>query len=318
MSHEHPARDALRGILGVIRYPGIGYESRRATWDPGALDVDLAGKVCVVTGASEGLGLGIAEALAARRATVVIASRDATRGEEAARAIAASTGAERVVFDPVDVSSVATTLAFAARIASTFGRIDVLVNNAGAVFDTERRSADDVELTFATNVLGGFVLTRALLPLLRRAAPARIVHVGSSAQYLCKLDTDALVSNCARYRGERVYAHTKRAVAELSARWAKVLEGDGITCNCMHPGLTLTPGVQRAFPVYGRTVGRALRTLAQGADTAAWLAISPAAASETGGFWFDRARQPEHVFPWTRCAEGEVDRLWSACEHLAA
>jgi NAD(P)-dependent dehydrogenase (short-subunit alcohol dehydrogenase family) len=195
--------------------------------------------------------------------------------------------------------------------------LDVLVNNVGAFFNTRRHSADGLELTFATNVLGGFALTRALLPLLRAAAPSRVVHVGSAAQHFHRLHVDRLLRGASSYVGELVYAHTKRAVAELNVRWAERLAQEGITSNCMHPGLTLTPGVARAAPIYRHATGWALRTLAQGADTAVWLAVAREVAGETGGFWFDRRRQPLHIVPWTRAPEDEVDELWAACERCS-
>jgi NAD(P)-dependent dehydrogenase (short-subunit alcohol dehydrogenase family) len=309
--------DVLRGVAGVASYPALGYVARHRGWDRTATHVDLDGKVCVVTGGSEGLGYGVASALAARHATVVVVCRDRARGEGARRSIADACGADRVVIENADVSSMRAVCELAERIGARYGRVDVLVNNAGAVFDTRRRSVDGHELTFATNVLGGFALTRALVPLLRVAAPSRVVHVGSAAQYMRRLDPEALVHPHGAYAGELVYAHTKRAVCELSARWAARLAPDRITSNVMHPGLTKTPGVERAFPIYQRAVGRVLRTLEQGADTAVWLAVARDAAEETGGFWLDRARQQEHVVPWTKVAPKVVDRLWEACERLS-
>jgi NAD(P)-dependent dehydrogenase (short-subunit alcohol dehydrogenase family) len=311
-------RDTLRGVLGVASYPALGYLVRKRAWDPAATDVDLAGKVCLVTGGSQGLGYGIASALAARGATVVIVCRDVARGEAARRSIAEVCGADRVVVAGADVSSVRAVRELAATLRASHRRLDVLVNNAGAIFEAPRRSADGLELTFATNVLGGFAVTHSLLALLRAGAPSRIVHVGSAAQYLQRLDVAALLGDGRTHVGELVYARTKRAVSELSARWAEQLAGQGITSNCMHPGLTSTPGVARAFPVYQRAAGAVLRTLEQGADTAVWLAVAEAAAGESGGFWFDRERQPEHVLPWTRSARGEIDRLWAACERWVA
>jgi NAD(P)-dependent dehydrogenase (short-subunit alcohol dehydrogenase family) len=310
--------DVLRGVAAVASYPALGYHvARRRGWDATATDVDLDGKVCVVTGGSEGLGYGIASALAARRATVVVVCRNVERGEAARRSIAEACGADRADIEHADISSVRAVHDLAERIGARYGRVDVLVNNAGAVFDTRRCSLDGLELTFATNVLGGFALTRALVPLLRVAAQSRVVHVGSAAQYMRRLDPEALLTPRGAYAGELVYAHTKRAVCELSARWAERLAPERITSNVMHPGLTATPGVARAFPVYQRAVGRALRTLEQGADTAVWLAVAGEAAGETGGFWLDRARQQEHVVPWTKVAADVVDRLWAECERLS-
>jgi len=307
-------RDACRGLLGVAGYSALGYAVRRRRWDPAATEVDLTGKVCVVTGGSLGLGIAVVRGLAERGATVVIACRNVDRGEAARRAIA---GADRIVVERMDVSSLREVKAFASRFAARFSRLDVLVNNAGALFATRGSSVDGLELTFATNVLGGYALTRALAPRLIASAPSRIIHVGSAAQYLRRLDVRELLHGPGRYVGELAYAHSKRAVGELSASWAEHLREHGVTSNCMHPGLAATPGVERSFPIYRRAAGSALRSPAQGADTAVWLAVASEAAAATGGFWLDRELQAEHVVPWTRAAPGEAARLREACERLA-
>ncbi|HEY4001181.1 MAG TPA: SDR family NAD(P)-dependent oxidoreductase [Candidatus Xenobia bacterium] len=301
--------DSVRGLLDMVSYPAIGYRWRSRYW--AAIRTDLRGKVCVVTGGSEGIGYGIAEGLAATGATVVIVCLDPHVGEAACGALGAH-------LEVGDLSSMEAVRNVAARIGARFGRVDVLVNNVGCVFRTRRQSADGVELTFATNVLSGFAMTRALRPWLLAAVPARVVHVGSSAQYLCRVDMVELLGQGRCYSADAAYGRSKRAVEELSLRWAEQLGPQGITSNCMHPGLTLTPGVARTYPLYRRVMGPWLRTRAEGADTAVWLGASQAAARENAGFWFDRRRQPEHLFSWTRATRGEVDRLWSECERLSS
>jgi NAD(P)-dependent dehydrogenase (short-subunit alcohol dehydrogenase family) len=312
---------ALRGLLSMASFPALGYLLRRRRWDDADTAVDMTGKICVVTGGSRGIGLAIARALAVRGATVTILCRDGTRGAEARDAIDAECRgagtAGRAYVEPVDVASVGAVRDFVARFRTRFARLDVLVNNAGAFFASRRRSADGLELTFATNVLGGFHLTHALFPLLSAAAPARVIHMGSAAQYFRALDVDELLSNDRPYLGEWVYAHSKRALCELNERWAAHLCRAGVTSNCTHPGLVATPGVEHGFPLYNRLFGRLLRDLDQGADTAVWLATSRAAAGVTGKLWFDRAAQPSHLLPFTRCRPAEVDRLWEACLSLS-
>jgi hypothetical protein len=89
-----------------------------------------------------------------------------------------------------------------------------------------------------------------------------------------------------------------------------------VTSSCVHPGLADTPGVEQGFPLYHRLAGPALRDAAEGADTALWLAASPAAAGRSGELWFDRAPRPAHVVPWTRSPRAEAERLWAACAAL--
>ncbi len=307
--------DALREVASAAAYPAVGHLLHRRRFRAADLDVDLGGKVSVVTGASSGLGLAIARALARLGSKVVMVSRDPARAEAARRIVGAR--AEILLADLSDVDAVHD---LAARIAARHDRVDVLVNDAGLSILDRRASAGGLELTFATNVLGGFVLTCLLLPRLRAAAEkalgGRVVHVTSAALYLTRLDTDALVSSAGRYNGALQYALTKRAQAELNALWAERLAGTGITTSSVHPGLADTPGVARGFPLYHRLAGPALRDPEQGADTAVWLAASPASAGQSGALWFERTPRPLHVVPWTRSPRAEVERLWTACAAL--
>jgi NAD(P)-dependent dehydrogenase (short-subunit alcohol dehydrogenase family) len=304
---------ALREVAGVATYPAIGHLVRRRGWDDADLAVDLAGRVAVVTGGSSGIGLAIARGLAKLGATVVIACRDRARGEGARRAVAVAAGHDRVELEIADVSSVAEVRALASRVAARHPRVHVLVNNAAVLLYDRRRSADGVEATFATNALGGFVLTHLLLPQILAAAPARVVHVTSAAIYAQRLSADALLAREGPYDGRRTYARTKRAQVELNDLWVTRLAGTGVTTACMHPGLVATPGTAVAAPLYHRLFSPILRDPDQGADTAVWLAASPAVEGRTGELWFDRAPRPAHVVPWTRAPRAEAERLWDAC-----
>ena len=318
MSQGFHLGEALRELAGVAAYPGIGHRLRRRGWDVADLDVDLRGRVCVVTGASAGIGLAVARGLGARGATVVMVCRDRGRGESARGDVEAAGG--RAELELADVASVAAVRELAGRVAERHRRVDVLVNNAGVSLGERRASADGLEMTFATNVLGGFLLTHLLLPALARAAPARVVHVTSAAAYAQRLDVDGLLERDGRaYQGALQYARTKRAQVELNALWVERLDrldGAGVTTSCVHPGLTATPGTAQSFPLYHRALSRILRDPVQGADTAVWLAASPAALGRTGELWFDRAPRPLHLVPWTRSPRAETERLWAACAAL--
>lgn len=303
--------DALREVANVAAYPAIGHRLHRRRWDEADLDVDLAGQVHVVTGGSAGIGLGVARGLATRGATVVIVCRDESRGERARRELAATRG--RVELELADLASRSSVRALAARLLARHDRVHALVHNAGAVLWDRRVAEGGVEATFATNVLGGFVLTHLLAPALARAA-ARVVHVTSAAIYGQRLDVDGLLERDARpYRGALQYVRTKRAQVELSALWAERLAPLGVTSSCAHPGLTATKGTAETFPLYHRVLGPLLRDVDQGADTIVWLAASKAAHGRTGELFFDRAARPAHVVPWTRAPRAEAERLWAAC-----
>jgi NAD(P)-dependent dehydrogenase (short-subunit alcohol dehydrogenase family) len=252
--------------------------------------------------------LASARALAERRATVVMVSRDPARAEAARRQAGA-----RAETEIADLSSVEATRALAAQITAHHPRVDALVNNAGLSLFERRASCDGHEYTFAVNVLSGFVLTHLLAKHIPRGG--RVVHMTSAAAYTQRLDVDALLAP-PTYRGAIQYAQTKRAQIELNTVWIERLAPLGVTSTCVHPGLARTPGVEVAAPLYHRLAGPLLRDPDQGADTAVWLAASPAAAGRSGGLWFDRAPRPEHVFPWTRSPRAEADRLFSLCAKL--
>ncbi|APR83970.1 putative oxidoreductase [Minicystis rosea] len=303
--------DALREIASVASYPAIGHRLHRRGFREADLDVRLDGQVHVVTGGTAGIGLAIARGLANRGATVVIVGRDPRRAEAAKHAL----GTSNVEIERADLASVAETHALAERLLDRHPRVHALINNAGVIL-WNRSLTEGVERTFATNVLGGFVLAHRLLPALARAAPARLVHITSAAIYTQRLDVDGLLGH-GTYRGPIQYARTKRAQVELSALWAERLAGLGVTSNCAHPGLTATPGTAASVPLYHRVFEPVLRDPDQGADTAVWLAASPAARDRTGELFFDRAARPAHVVPWTRAPRAEAERLWAACASLA-
>jgi len=306
--------DALREVASVAAYPAIGHRWHRRGWDARDLEVDLGGEVHVVTGATAGVGLGIARGLARLGATVIAVGRDPARGARACREIAAAGG--RVELELADLADPAAVRALAGRVLARHPKVHALVDNAGVLLWQRRITASGHEATFAVNVLAGFALGHLLAPALARAAPARMIHVTSAAIYGQRLDVDGLLAPPEPYRGPLQYARSKRAQVELSTLFAERLAGLGVTSTCMHPGLTATSGTAEAFPVYHRVLGPALRDLDQGADTAVWLAASKAARGRTGELFFDRAPRPLHVVPWTESPRAEAERLWAACAAL--
>jgi NAD(P)-dependent dehydrogenase (short-subunit alcohol dehydrogenase family) len=270
---------------------------------------DLSGKTCVVTGASAGIGLAAARELARLGARVVMAVRDPGKGERARRAVMGQTGRD-LELALVDVASLDSVRAFARDLALRHPRVDVLVNNAGIWVERRLFSPDGVELTWATNVLGPFLVTDLLLPLLRAAGRARVVNVAS--QLAGELDLADVQFERRPWSGRSAYAQSKQAGRMLTWALARRLAGTGVTANAMHPGFVAT----EIFGKGGGLTSLALSLYAslrakrpeEGADTVVWLAASPDVEGRSGLFWIDRQER--------RCRfrdEAAEEALWALC-----
>jgi NAD(P)-dependent dehydrogenase (short-subunit alcohol dehydrogenase family) len=245
----------------------------------------MAGRTVLVTGASSGIGRATASALASAGARLLMVCRDGRRGAAARQAIVEESRNPDVELLLGDLSRRAQVRALAAEIERR-RPLHVLVNNAG-VFEPRRQlSADGIELTWATNVLGYFLLTELLLPLLRESAPARIVNVAS--ELAGGLDLGDVQFERRPYRGGAAYAQSKQANRMLTWEVARRLEGSAVTANAMHPGAVNTPLLARASGASGADGGSWGRTPEDGADTVAWLATSPDVGTLSGRFWVDR------------------------------
>ena len=293
-------------------YTKIGFRARRRMgWEP--LEPGcMAGRRVIVTGASSGLGLAAARDLRELGAHVHILVRDAGRGELAGEQIEGA-GEGAVEVEVADLSSIASVRAFASRFTSSHRGLHVLVNNAGALSRERDLSVDGHEMTFATNVLGMFVLTNELLGQLLSGAPSRIINVSSGGMYTARLDVSDLESEHGDYDGTRAYAHSKRAQVVLTELWAERLRGTGIVVHSMHPGWADTPGARSSLPSFHRVTGPLLRSPGEGADTITWLAAADEPARSTGLFWHDRRARATHRVPWTRESEQDRRGLWEAC-----
>ncbi len=214
------------------------------------------------------------------------------------------------------LSSLASVREFAFDFLASDASLDVLINNAGVLPAERTHTEEGFELTFATNVLGPFLLTALLLPALRRSAPSRVVNVSSGGMYTARIDLDDPQLQRRDFDGARFYAHTKRAQVILSEEWGRRLADDGITVHSTHPGWVATPGVAASLPRFNRVMGPLLRDASAGADTIVWLAGSTDAARTTGEFWHDRRPRPKHRFPWTRETPAERSRFFDLCEGL--
>jgi retinol dehydrogenase 12 len=251
---------------------------------------DLSGKVILVTGATEGIGRVTAERLAGMGTQVIILGRNPSKTAAVAAAIRQSTGA-RVEVLVADLSILAQVHGAAQEFLAHHNRLDVLVNNAGAIFTSRQVSADGYEMTFALNHLGYFLLSMLLLDTLKASAPARIVNVSSGAHQVASLDFSDLQSEKS-YTAFGAYGRSKLANIYFTYELARRLEGSGVTANCLHPGFVATN-----FGASNGGIFRPIFRLGQifalspekGAQTSIYLASSPAVDGVSGKY-FDRKR----------------------------
>ncbi len=311
------ALDSLLDKTVVLSYNRLGYALRQSAWDPAEMQVDMRGKVCLVTGATGGLGLVTARRLAELGATVVLVGRSAAKGEAAVTEIRRSTGNDTVYFEAADLSSIAQTNALAERLARRESGLDVLINNAGVLLAERQLSVEGLEMTFATNVLSGFLLTQRLRPLLTARPGGRVIFVSSGGMYSRKLNPSDLQFEREAYNGPAAYAQSKRAQVILAEMFAERWADTGVTVNSMHPGWADTPGLRTSLPGFSNLMSLTLRSPEQGADTVVWLAVSPRVAGERGKFWFDRRARETHKFSFTRNTPAERQQLWDECVRLS-
>ena len=303
--------DGLLELSIVGSFTRVGIESRRRLFGwPAPADGVLDGRTVLVTGPTSGLGRAATDALAALGARVILVGRSQERLAAVRDALIAAHGADRFPIVVADMGSLQSVRAAVTHVLETESRLDVVLDNAGAIFPERIEGPDGIEGTLATLVVGPFALVSGLLPLLQRTAGSRVVAVTSGGMYTQRLDFDDLQSTSEPFSGPRAYAQAKRAQVALVREWARRLGAPGITINAMHPGWADTPGLAEALPSFRRLMRPFLRTAAEGADTLVWLAAAPEAGARSGALFLDRRPRPFDRIPATRLSAGDRRRLW--------
>jgi NAD(P)-dependent dehydrogenase (short-subunit alcohol dehydrogenase family) len=264
-----------------------------------------AGLLYLVTGANAGIGFEIARGLATsgENPSVILACRDKAKGEVARAQLAGETKNPNLEVLVIDLASQKSIRDAAAEFSKTHNSLDALVNNAGTSSPARQETVDGIELTFATNVLGYFLLTNLLLDALKRASAGRIVNVASEMAY--GLDLDDVEFKKRTFNPSTAYAQSKQADRMLTWTYARRLEGTTVTANAMSPGAVDTPLLHALAP------GMKGRTREKGAETVIWLATSPDVAGLTNRLWFDKA---ERACKFHNAEQEE--KLWAVCEEL--
>jgi NAD(P)-dependent dehydrogenase (short-subunit alcohol dehydrogenase family) len=281
---------------------------------------DIAGKRIVITGATEGIGLAAARRFAGTGAALTLVARNREKAAAVAAALAApspaSPAAEVVV---ADLSLQHEVRRAASELVARHPRIDILINNAGAMFSRRRVTADGIEMTWALNHLAPSLMTHLLLAPLRAAPAARIITTASDAHWRGgEIPFDDINAEHSRYRGFTRYGQSKLANILFTRELARRLADTGVTANCYHPGLVATHfnrnngALMDLVMVGARLIAR---TPEKGAETMVWLAGSPDVAKTTGGYFFDM-----HIGRSSAAAKNDdsARRLWELSERQVA
>jgi len=259
------------------------------------MSAGIQDRVFLVTGANSGIGRATAMGLARLGGTVVMACRNASRGEAARRDIIRDSGNSRVSLEVVDLACEASIRSFAEAFKRTHPRLDVLINNAGVYTSHRDITTDGLERQFEVNYLSGFLLAHLLLGLLKKSAPSRIVNVSSSAHEGSAIHFDDLQGE-RRYRGYRAYGQSKLAQVLFTRELGRRLEGTGVTVNACHPGVIRTNLGMGGASAVVRFVRLFFKSPEKGAETPIYLAVSPDVEGVTGKYFANkRVREPSRA-----------------------
>ena len=278
---------------------------------------DLTGRVCVVTGATRGIGRATAEGLAGLGATLVLVCRRAEDGESVAEALASAHRIPRPHVVLADLSSQRAVRGAADDIRRIVPRVHVLINNAGLIVRERETTVDGFETQFAINHLAYFLLTNLLLDHLLESAPARIVNVASGAHQGGRIDFDDLQSE-RRYDPVRVYGRTKLMNVLFTYELARRLTGTGVTANCLHPGVIATKLMADYMnvPLVGGAIARTFGAgTDKGAETILYLAASPEVEGVSGRYFVSRKETRSSPVSYDEALQR---RLWEESARLTS
>lgn len=292
--------------LGALRnFTRHGYVAGRRDWAP--MSERIEGRHVLLTGANSGIGLAAAIELAWAGAKLTLVVRDEAKAAQTAQTIEEATGRRDIRFEFADLSLLGDTEALVDRLLARKEDIDVLINNAGALFNDHTTTAEGLEKSYALLLLSPWRLSEGLLPLLQNhGSTARIINVVSGGMYAERLNLKRLNMKAEGYRGALAYAQCKRALSVMTEMWAERWREQNIVVNAMHPGWSDTPGVQKSLPLFRRFTRLVLRSHTEGADTIIWMAQSNQAALSTGKLFLDR--EPRSTYLLGNNVESEKER----------
>lgn len=317
-----PEQAPISALNDKLLLPGMAFFSRlgytRGVKDFKPISADVRGKHIVITGASSGIGYAMAEALAFKGARLSLVMRNESKAKQVLEELKAATGSKSIDVLLADLSLLADVDALIKRLKAKRKPVDVLINNAGALFDQQRNTTEGLDESLALLLLSPYRLTLGLKPLLLKSDNPRVVNIVSGGMYSQALDLPKLLAPEQRgFSGSVAYARAKRglmiATEELASRWAQ----DGIVINAMHPGWADTPGVEQSLPEFYKLTKKILRTPAEGADTAVWMAAATEAGKMSGKLLLDRVPRDSYLVPGTRenkQAREQLMAMLDSCE----
>ena len=317
MTDPRALLDDILELLVVPSFTRFGYLARQRLFDWEAAESwSMVGRTVVLTGPTSGLGREVAGSFARMGARIVLVGRDPDKLERTADELRGGSPSIALATVVADMASLASVRAAADQILASEPRIDIVVDNAGAIFPTREETPDGLERTFATMVAGPFVLVARLLPRLLESPEPRLIAVTSGGQYTQSLPLDDLGYREGAYDGPRAYARAKRAQVALVREWSRRFRDQGLTANAMHPGWADTPGLAASLPGFREIMGGGLRSAAEGVDTILWLAAAPAATAASGRLFLDRRPRPFDRVPTTRLSAEDRRALWDTLARL--
>ncbi|XP_069946713.1 dehydrogenase/reductase SDR family member 12 isoform X1 [Cherax quadricarinatus] len=311
-------RNTVWFFKGLKEFTKNGFLSASKMFKEDDLEVDCSGRHYMITGANSGIGKCIATEIAKRGGTVHMVCRNPSSAEEAKQDIIDASNNSNIFVHILDLSKPRDVHKFAQDFCKNNESLHVLVNNAGCMFNIRELTEDNLEKNFVTNTLGTYILTTQLLPLIKQSEKPRVVTVSSGGMLVQKLDyTDMQFEKMKPFDGTLAYAQNKRQQVVMTEQYAK--QHPEVYFSCMHPGWADTPSVCTSMPDFYSKLKDKLRTPDEGADTAVWLAVSPAAVQHPAGLFFqDRNPAPTHLpLASTKVTTKEKEEFMTALEELS-
>lgn len=312
-------RKVIWYMRGRKEFVKAGYEAAAVNFNPKDLEADVSQRSFMITGANSGIGLDLAETLAKKGAAAVhLVCRSKDRGEKAREDIISASKNQNVFLHIADMSDMEAIRDLAVAFQRDNIPLHVLVNNAGCMVHKRTETRQGFETNFACNSLGTYLLTSLLIPVLSRATNPRVITVSSGGMYLEPLDADDPQLLKRPFRGDMCYEQQKRQQVVMMEMFA--LKNPQVGFYSMHPGWADTPAFKEALPDFYEKMKSTVRTPAQGADTALWLAVVPSLAPAVNGSFFqDRAPTNKHLtMAFTSRPMADQERFMDALAAMAA